>query len=1082
MSGDGGISRRSLVIAGVTLGTSSKLAAQDRGVETVEIADSETASIDGRFWDKPVVGGKTVDAVHRSVLLRFPAMAEPIAAKLATGYAIDRADLLLAYEGYEIVPPEYTCRVGLGQKLWTENPPTWHIQAWPLRRPWIADPVLGPTFNASVNGRRYWSRYGATDEKDDRYSGGLEPQELSIGKPEARVDISRLLLTDVLAQEPGLRLRVLEQCGFLLRKVETYDSRYRASGDVYEWAMPTGGHGLRFASPRLIVVCKPLANRSSAAVALPPALPRDELTRPADDGAATAVMLPEEQAVERARLAMTVGNDRRQAWENDRIEELRKVGGDRVSRWADISGPKGYETYQARIRELLAVPPRYWQGWGIQDDLLINHVFGVLLPAPALDHLKAYWSAWLMPDLRTDELVHPQSREAFEYWKRTHDWRGRASFFRDGYNFAVSTQNFNHTAAMGALLGGALIDAPHAIADGRHCLEHLLLRFWGFLDGSTQEMLDHYYLSITFSAQKMFVDFAPSPIDRLMGRILVDRTMEMLITVYHPALRRFVAASTRARLPGVLVEQDGIYGALHTVSKAGVLKYLDKPASAVVHGMPVWGSDFPPGRVALQSLPSPWAPRWAAGLIDDKPVPFEETSTETTRGYFKPPLWRRTYLGRWYGLASTDIRGGTFDLVGQWVRQARPSTVLEDLGTLTARYSVNTADLAATSGGVTTQGGLTLTYQSRNRAIVFAKPHTNRSRLMAAAGEGGVATLATVIGLWNFMASPDWKIFVDDEKIETFPHRLSAGQRILIHDGVSYLGIIPLPATDLGRDAEVEIGFGGGGGQTEPNKAVVTPALTISIFNLKRDKPIAVADLDLERIRSRSFGGFVLEMGDAAEYASFEAFAKHMRSNKLVAEWDEGRRQLEVSYRSGTDLMEAAFTTDFSQQTEVHFAVSPGVQERAIPYRRLNGQWPYLPPGLERDTTWSQQGTTGRLEKNGAVLVTEPGRKAYLLADPLSGAIVGYNPLPDAQAWALTTRDGVALRPDGKVGLLRVEYRPWLAECDVDYAPKPDQQGADMARNLTFTGLNKPPKVRLNGKPVEATPISAAVGFQIPLV
>ena len=223
MTGDGGISRRSLVIAGATFGASSRLAAQDRSLETVEIADSETATIDGRFWDKPMVGGKTVDAVHRSVLLRFPAMAEPIAAKLAKGYAIDRADLLLAYDGYEIVPPEYTCRVGLGQKLWTENPPTWHIQVWPLRRPWIADPVLGPTFNASVNGRRYWSRYGASDERGDRYSGKLEPQELSIGKPEARVDISRLLLTDVLAQEPGLRLRVLEQCGFLLRKIETYD-------------------------------------------------------------------------------------------------------------------------------------------------------------------------------------------------------------------------------------------------------------------------------------------------------------------------------------------------------------------------------------------------------------------------------------------------------------------------------------------------------------------------------------------------------------------------------------------------------------------------------------------------------------------------------------------------------------------------------------------------------------------------------------------------------------------------------------------------------------------------------------------
>ncbi len=141
--------------------------------------------------------------------------------------------------------------------------------------------------------------------------------------------------------------------------------------------------------------------------------------------------------------------------------------------------------------------------------------------------------------------------------------------------------------------------------------------------------------------------------------------------------------------------------------------------------------------MALQTLHSPWAPRWAAGLIDDKPVPFEETSAETTRGYFKPPLWRRTYLGRWHGLASTDIRGGTFDMVGQWLRQPKASTELEDLGTLTTRYTVNPADLAKTSGAVTTHGCVTNTYQSRNRAIVFAKPHTNRKRF-----HGGPSAMA----------------------------------------------------------------------------------------------------------------------------------------------------------------------------------------------------------------------------------------------------------------------------------------------------------------------------------------------------
>ena len=104
-----------------------------------------------------------------------------------------------------------------------------------------------------------------------------------------------------------------------------------------------------------------------------------------------------------------------------------------------------------------------------------------------------------------------------------------------------------------------------------------------FLDGTSQEMLDHYYLSITLSAQKMFCDFAPAPIDRLMGRILVDRTMEMLVSVHHPKLRRFVSSSGRARMSGVLVEQDGVYGAVHAASKAGTAIYLDRPADATEH-------------------------------------------------------------------------------------------------------------------------------------------------------------------------------------------------------------------------------------------------------------------------------------------------------------------------------------------------------------------------------------------------------------------------------------------------------------------------------------------------------------------
>jgi hypothetical protein len=146
--------------------------------------------------------------------------------------------------------------------------------------------------------------------------------------------------------------------------------------------------------------------------------------------------------------------------------------------------------------------------------------------------------------------------------------------------------------------------------------------------------------------------------------------------------------------------------------------------------------------------------------------------------------------------------------------------------------------------------------------------------------------------------------------------------------------------------------------------------------------------------------------------------------------------------------------------------------------RKLNGQWPYLAPGIDRDTTWAQQGTTGRLEKNGAVLESEAGRKAYLIADPMSGGVIAYNPLPDPQTWKLTTRDGVSFSADGKLGLLRLEYRPWSHEVVIDHVPKPGQTDG-LAKRLSIAGLSAAPRVILNGRAVEAS--GAVPVFQVGL-
>src|SRR5476649_1709660 len=329
--------RRHLLLSGAALsgsGISRGAFAQSGGDGPLEIATNETATIDGRQWHTTFLGGGTVDAVHRSVLLRFPTAAEEIGDFLRAGRVLLQAELVLGYGDYEIVPQGYLCRDGMGRGPWTSNPPNWHIEAFPLRQAWKADRERGPTFNASVNGVRYWARYGASDSQRDRLVGALEPQELSTYNREARFDITKLLSTPTIAKDAGERLRWLADSGFLLRKLETYDTRYR-DGGAYDWNMSTGGHGLRFATARLVVS----GRRTSGLVtiAMPAAIEVElQLTKP-DGSRPTAALLPLTQLVERGRRAAMV-QGRREEWEKKRIAELRTSGGDNVSAWSDFEG------------------------------------------------------------------------------------------------------------------------------------------------------------------------------------------------------------------------------------------------------------------------------------------------------------------------------------------------------------------------------------------------------------------------------------------------------------------------------------------------------------------------------------------------------------------------------------------------------------------------------------------------------------------------------------------------------------------------------------------------------------------------
>ncbi len=135
-------------------------------------------------------------------------------------------------------------------------------------------------------------------------------------------------------------------------------------------------------------------------------------------------------------------------------------------------------------------------------------------------------------------------------------------------------------------------------------------------------------------------------------------------------------------------------------------------------------------------------------------------------------------------------------------------------------------------------------------------------------------------------------------------------------------------------------------------------------------------------------------MGDAAEFKSFADFQKHLKAAALDAQWDAAKKTVNVVYRSGKDVLECAYRPGYRG----------GPTDQCFPVRKVNGQWPYLPKDMERETSLSVMGRSGKLEKNGALLVGEPGRMAYLETDPVSGTTVGYNPLPAPTARASTSQ------------------------------------------------------------------------------
>ncbi|MEJ7807754.1 MAG: hypothetical protein WKG03_17775, partial [Telluria sp.] len=1020
-------------------------------------------------------GALVFDAQHRSLLVRFPGAAQKIAAQMAKGYAVSKVEVVLPFRDTELWPEGYKEPSGLSfmGDLWVKNPPQWHAVAWALRKPWLADARIGPTYNAYINGAGYWVKYGAQDSKRDRFPTQFGPVEVSYNNTEGHLDITPLLRDAAFGATPEERLRAFENCGLLVRKWETYDERYNQSG--YEWGVATAGRGILIHTPKLTVT---LAPGGKVVPIRTPYLTTNvrvlaaQLQQNNSGDRPTAVM---PDAAQIKALSQKYGFNRptwMSEWQWQRVVELKALGG-------FTSLPDTPEAYAAWIDDMLSIMPRRWDGWDVPDKLQTYYLYNAAWPAPVRQGWQDYWSAWLMPEKETNDFAHNQwnvadergQENASKYFARTGDWRGNVSFFRYSYTQNMSTMNFNHTAAIGALLGGGIIGSQRAMEDGRHGLETWPLRTWSWFDGSTQESLDHYYFALSLKDQKMFADFGPTQLDRMMGQSILAKSVEELTSSYHPGLRHFIAPSGRTGPSYVFVQQEGTKHIVHTLSHHGALTDFHNPQ--ISGGMEALGHDALPGMIAQQTVNGPWAPEWVANMVDEKPLPYQMTNSyKEWGGYAATPLWKRNYMGHHYGLASVDLSGmGTVPIMAQWRRADKTVENMDEIATLLIRPGVNHTNFLQTqNNGIVGQFGGMATLQHKNKMLVLSSPWKKEKYPAASVAE--TKGLQTTIGLFNFQQNPTWEIFVDGRLVTAYPMRVRAGQRITIHDGVSYIGIIPLPSTNLGRSDEVVITDQTGPLVKMQGGGEAKPTLLIEQYNLQQDAPLA-NDSDWTKI-DQAYGGFAVEIGDATEYKTFAAFQQHVNDANLDTKWDDAKKQLGVSYTSGADLMEAGFRPEYAG----------GGTDQLFPYRRVNGAWPYNAPGIDRNSTLTMQGTTGRLERNGAVLESEAGHMAYLQTEPISGTYAGFNPFPDLIHWSLSAPGGVAVKADGRLGLARVIVRPKENKLWVDYALRDEQKaGEEMASALLVFGLKGAPTVQLNGKSVKASTqvVDGQTAYVIPL-
>ncbi len=979
-----------------------------------------TALISARYWDQTQEQWLSdadrerplfFDAVHRFLLIRFPGCAASLHEQLAAGNEIVSAKLVMSWTGQEFLRvKDYSVRTW---PIAEEDPPEWHARTWLLRQPWTDDPEIGPTWNAWLNGLGYWREGGAFDAGHDRFAEPLGDALVCERKPVGEVDVTATLMSGDFGADLPTRLKQLEDCGFLVAKAESFNPEF-------------GGHagGLGIAriwieQPELIVTVRPKADQQIGALPAPAdvGLLATRLRAEGPDGEPTT-HVPEDLPALIAEYQSR--HDDLPEWMQERVREVASI----KTRW-DEKGQPLYvrmmgaeamdpEWYAAAVDGLLSVGPGYFMGHSHVDPIITLLDCGHMLPEAARYHLYMNTKCrWTRP-FAEDEI-------------RT----------RVGYHGSMATLNHQCQFRSEALLAGEMLDDRDLMTMAQRNLS-LMNRQMMFLGGVIQERGDSFYQGISLSTLKTAATHSTDPLVRLKAELALEKMIWELNSTYHPGLRRHVSpVSRRYRIETLLLDQDIPRAVLHTLSREGA--FIDM-GRETVHDLRAFGFDSAsPGRVAHLA---PWGEEWEANAIDLKPLPFLSVGASYVRGLAPEPIHYTTYMGQHYALGSIQIDPGEeWPNQAVWNRSPETATTLDDLGVMFVWAYMNDAPVNPYEHEPKEKvkaAPLAAMLQHENKMIYVMRPP--EPHMWGEFCADGIESLFSRVSVFAYGPEDQRRIFVNDTPVEGFPFSAKHLDRIALDEGATYVGLIPLPATDLGRESEVVISY-------------EYPRLNLDSYVLKTDQALP-ADGAWSQLMNAT-AGWLVELADAEDYEDFADFRAHLQQMQVQADWRAEDRVLDVSWTTGDDLLEMGFDTSIERERYSR----PWAPSRAVPYARVNGEWPWLPDDMLLDSPLGQLSRTGLAEKAGATLRTLPGQPAMLKVEPISGTWEAVNPFIDPVPLELTTPEGAIIRADGAFGCGRITVRPNENWVRVDYhlPPPGGDLGVEKLQEDAGMGLHAGP-------------------------